>query len=319
MANIKDIAKMAKVSVTTVSRVLNDHPYVSQEKREAVWQAINESNYQKNINAVHLSTGKTHLIGVVLPFSNHPYFGLLLEGIAQEAVKNNYKLVLFQTNYEEARELEALDMLRYKQLDALIICSRICSWTKIRKYSHYGPIVFCEDTRDHPYSATFVDHYKSFEAALEYLADKGHQKIGYCIGRKNGSNSTNRALSYNNFIKRHKFPFRPDYIFEQCLHLEDGENVMKKMTTMKEPPTALLVTSDQVAAGIAAYCLTNHIAIPEELALIGFDNQPISKVMGITTMDIPLVPMGKNLFLQSLSKDVSYKEIDVTLIERTTV
>ncbi|MCL7748370.1 LacI family DNA-binding transcriptional regulator [Halalkalibacter alkaliphilus] len=319
MANIKDIAKMANVSITTVSRVLNNHPYVSQKKREAVWQAMKESNYQKNLNAVHLSTGKTHLIGVVLPFSNHPYFGLLLEGIAEEAVKNNYKLVLFQTNYEETREIEALDMLKHKQIDALIVCSRICSWSTINDYAGYGPIVFCEDTQEQPFSATFVDHYKSFQTALHYLADKGHKKIGYCIGRNSGANSTNRALAYKDFLTKRKLPFHPEYIFEQCLHLEDGENVVSKITNMKEPPTALLVTSDQVAAGIAASSLANKISIPQEIAIIGFDNQPISKVMGITTMEIPLVEIGRNLFSQSVQSHISYKEMDVTLIERSTV
>ena len=106
MANIKDIAKMAGVSVTTVSRVLNNHPYVSADKKEAVRKAIELCKYQPNINPVHLSIGKTYLIGVVIPFSNHPYFGLLLEGIANEALKRNYKLVVFQTNYEELREAE---------------------------------------------------------------------------------------------------------------------------------------------------------------------------------------------------------------------
>ncbi|MEK3990593.1 LacI family DNA-binding transcriptional regulator [Robertmurraya sp. FSL R5-0851] len=73
MANIREIAKMAGVSVTTVSRVLNEHPYVSEEKKAAVQQAMEEVNYQRNINAVHLSKGKTYLIGVVIPFSNSPY------------------------------------------------------------------------------------------------------------------------------------------------------------------------------------------------------------------------------------------------------
>ncbi len=98
MTNIKDLAKMAGVSVATVSRVLNNHPYVSEEKKNSVLEAIRVSNYHQNINAVHLSKGKTQLIGVVLPYSDHPYFSLLLKGIAQQALEHNYKLVLFQTD-----------------------------------------------------------------------------------------------------------------------------------------------------------------------------------------------------------------------------
>lgn len=112
MTNIKDLAKMAGVSVSTVSRVLNNYPYINEEKRNAVLKAIKETNYHKNINAVNLSKGKTQMIGVVLPFSDYPYFSLILKGISRQAHKHNYKLILFQTGYIESREMEALQMLK---------------------------------------------------------------------------------------------------------------------------------------------------------------------------------------------------------------
>src|SRR4051812_29456496 len=196
MTNIRDLAKIAGVSVTTVSRVLNNHPYVSEEKRHKVLAAIKESNYQPNINAVHLSMGKTFLVGVVVPFIDHPYFSLLIKGIAAEALRHNYKLVLFQTNYEKDKELEALQMIKQKQIDGLIICSRISGWALIEEYLSYGPITLCEDTRGRDVSSTFVDHYQGFMTALEYLYQKGHRKIGYCIYRSSGTNSKKRALAY---------------------------------------------------------------------------------------------------------------------------
>ena len=85
MSNIRDIAKLANVSVTTVSRVLNNHPYVKEDKRKAVWEAVEQLDYQQNINAVHLSKGKTSVMGVVLPYIKQPYFRRLLEGIADAA------------------------------------------------------------------------------------------------------------------------------------------------------------------------------------------------------------------------------------------
>lgn len=320
MTNIKDIAKMAGVSVTTVSRVLNKHPYVSEEKREAVLLAIQESNYQRNINAVHLSKGETKLIGVVIPFSNTPYFGLLMEGIAYEAVKNNYKLVLFQTNYDEQRELEALKMLQHKQIDALIICSRICRWEIINEYVSYGPIVLCEDARGFEVSSTYIDHYKTFYKALEYLHNKGHRKIGYCIGRTSGTNSRQREKAYRDFIAKVKAYFEPQYIFVDVFKFEDGEHVVKSFTKMSDPPSALLVTSDQLAAGIVTCCNEHQISIPDELAIMGFDNQPIAKIMNITTLEIPLVEIGKKLFLQAINHtNASHEEILVKLIERKSV
>ncbi|WP_026583145.1 LacI family DNA-binding transcriptional regulator [Bacillus sp. J33] len=320
MANIKDIAKKAGVSVTTVSRVLNNHPYVSEEKKEAVYRAIEECNYQRNINAVHLSKGETLLIGVAVPYTNHPYFGLLVEGIANEAVKKNYKLVLFQTNYEEGREIEALKMLQHKQIDALIICSRICDWEIINEYLEYGPIVLCEDARGRNVSSAFIDHYKSFSRALEFLHKKGHHKIGYCLGRKSGSNSRQRRRAYKDFISKINVSFEPDYIFYDCLNFEDGVQVVQRLINMPDPPTALLVTSDIVAAGIFTFCREKGIKIPDDLALMGFDNQPIAKIMHITTLEIPLVEMGRKLLLQALERErTSHEEFSVTLIKRQTV
>ncbi|PLS03651.1 LacI family DNA-binding transcriptional regulator [Neobacillus cucumis] len=321
MTNIRDLAKMAGVSVTTVSRVLNNHPYVREEKRNKVLSAIKESNYQPNINAIHLSMGKTFLIGVVVPFIDHPYFSLLIKGIAIEALENNYKLVLFQTNYEVVKELEALQMLKQKQIDALIICSRISEWPIIEEYLTYGRIVLCEDTRGRNVSSTFVDHYQGFLTALEYLYEKGHRNIGYCIYRNSGANSKNRALAYEHFIEKYQLPYHPEYIITQCLQFEDGEKVLDRVQQMSNPPSAMLVTSDEVAAGIVTSAQNRNFSIPSDLAIIGFNNQPIAHMMQITTIEIPLMEIGRKQFLQAMNESeiAVYQEVPVTLIERETV
>lgn len=319
MTNIKDLAKLAGVSVTTVSRVLNKHPYVSQEKREAVLDAIRKTNYQININAVHLSRGKTNLIGVVLPYFDHPFFSQILKGISNQAIINNYKLVLFQTDYKVNREIEALHMLKQKQIDALIICSRTSDLSIIEEHLPFGPIVLSEDNQSVNCSTTFVNHYKAFYKALEYLYEKGHRKIGYCIGRKSGANSSMRNLAYKTFHEKYNLPYRPEFVIDKTLYFEDGEKVVDRVNKMKNPPTALLVTSDQVAAGIVITCQKRAISIPEDIAIIGFNNEPIAKMMNITSIEIPLLEIGKSLFLQAIDDAISSKEIDVKLIERGTV
>ncbi|ULT57540.1 LacI family DNA-binding transcriptional regulator [Neobacillus drentensis] len=321
MTNIRDLAKMAGVSVTTVSRVLNKHPYVSEEKRNKVLAAIKESNYQPNINAVHLSMGKTFLVGVVVPFIDHPYFSLLIKGIAAEALRHNYKLVLFQTSYDKDKEFEALQMLKQKQIDGLVICSRTSSWATIEEYLSYGPITLCEDTRGRNVPSTFVDHYQGFMAALEYLYQKGHRKIGYCIYRSSGTNSKNRALAYQHFIEKYQLPYHPEYIITRCLHFEDGNKVLNRIQQLSNPPTAMLLTSDEVAAGLVTSAQKRKISIPRDLAIIGFNNQPIAQMMRITTIEIPLIEIGKKLFLQVVSDShvALHQEIPAALIERETV
>src|SRR4051812_35852129 len=106
MTNITEIARNANVSRTTVSRVLNNHPYVKPEKRKAILQAMKELNYVPNFNAVNLSKGKTNVLGVIVPKISHPFFSNLIEGISKECNKHNYSLLVHQTNNDPVQELE---------------------------------------------------------------------------------------------------------------------------------------------------------------------------------------------------------------------
>ncbi|MFD1019197.1 LacI family DNA-binding transcriptional regulator [Thalassobacillus hwangdonensis] len=320
MPNIRDLAIHAKVSVSTVSRVLNGHPYVKEEKREAVWQAVEALNYQQNINAVHLSKGKTEVIGVILPYINHPYFGRLLEGIADEAEVCGYKLMLIQTNYERDKELEALDMLRLKQVDGLIFTSRTIEWEALMEYRGYGPIVACENKHDSSISTVFIDHYEAFKEAMEFLIEKGHQKIGYCIGRREGSNSRRRHQAYVDVMKGAGIAFDEGWIFDHCLYMDDGERVVKEWRKLASAPTALLVTNDVVAAGITLEAQRRGVKIPGDLAVVGFDNQPLAKTLDLTTVELPLYIIGKEAFRISIGNgEVAHVEKPFRLIRRNTV
>ncbi|MFX4307153.1 LacI family transcriptional regulator, partial [Exiguobacterium sp. A1_3_1] len=148
MTNIRDLAREANVSVTTVSRVLNDHPYVANEKRQTVREAIEKLGYIRNQTAVHLSTGMTKTVGVMLPFVDHPYHAAILQGIAQAAFDASYRFLTWQTNYVETHEQLALDALAQQEIDALIVVSHSLPLSAILSYEQYGPIVFCEHHED---------------------------------------------------------------------------------------------------------------------------------------------------------------------------
>jgi LacI family purine nucleotide synthesis repressor len=325
MANIKQIAKLAKVSVATVSRVLNDHAYVSDDKRETVLQAIEQLNYSRNMNAINLIKGKTNVIGVMMPFVNHAYFSRLLEGISKAALSENYQLMLCQTNYDLNEELKVLDLLKMKQLDAVIICSRKLNMKKIEPYSKNGPIVMCEDVGDSAISSVYHDHYSSFKYGLKYLIERGHKHIGICLGRANGSNSKKRMKAYVDVLASNQECIRKEWMFYQSYNIEDGVAVLQHLLKMKVRPTALLVTSDQVAVGIILEAKKNGIRVPEDIAIIGFDNQPVSKIFDLTTIDNQLFEMGIQAFRivhdQIIGKSTSSenRELEFRLVERSTV
>ena len=319
VANIKDLAKLSGVSVTTVSRVLNNHPYVSNAKREAVKEAIKATGYHQNINAVHLSTGQTHLIGVVLPFLDHPYFTSVVKGLAQAAKAKGKHIVLFETSYQQEKEQAALAMLETKQIDAVIFCSRAHPLNLLEKYVYYGPVVLFENVETEVCHTTFIDHSQVFTEALEYLYKQGHRRIGYSVYRQSGTNSMARKKAYQSFLSRHDLPVNTDYIFTGCLHAEDGKTLINQLKQLPLPPTAMLVTSDQVAAGMIIAAKKAEVMIPQELALIGFNDEPIASLLDLTTIKLPLEQIGESLLEQALSKQVTHRELEATFIQRKTV
>ncbi|MNH75878.1 Catabolite control protein B [compost metagenome] len=324
MANIKEIAKIAGVSVATVSRVLNNHPYVKEDKRRAVLETIERLNYSRNINALHLLKGRTQIIGVILPMINHNYFGVMMEGIAEEALKSGYQLMVSQTSYQPEEEQRMLEMMRNKQIDGVIICSRSLPLEHIETYNPYGPIVLCEDIGARPMSSVFLNHYQCFQEGIRYLWNKGYRCIGYSIGRMEGTSSSRRYEAYCDIHAEFGIPVNPGWIYDHCLDIEDGVLLVRRMLEQTERPSALVVTGDQVAAGILLEAGRQGLKVPEDLALISFDNMPISEVLGITTMDNGIHTMGASAMkiadelIRGLVSGPLNREISFKLIERTT-
>ncbi|WP_027109038.1 LacI family DNA-binding transcriptional regulator [Lacticigenium naphthae] len=319
MATIKDLAKMSEVSVTTVSRVLNNHPYVSADKREAVLRAIKATDYHQNINAVNLIKGKTKTVGVVVPFLDHPHFSNILDGVTKEAVIHGFKLLLFLTDYQKDREREALNMLKEKQMDALIIVSKACELSEIKAHQKYGKIIIGEEVDDKEISSAYVDQNGAFVEALEFLYDHGHRLIGYSVSRNTSENSLRRKQHYIEFLKERGLPFREEYIIDKTMYIEDSQRIFNKLNSMQKKPTGMVITSDQVAAGVMINSSKNNIRIPEDLAIVGSGNDPIAKLMELTTVEVPLIEIGKSLFKQALQEEISQIQFKANLIVRKTV
>ncbi|MFJ7752992.1 LacI family DNA-binding transcriptional regulator [Peribacillus muralis] len=320
MTNIKEIAQFAGVSVSTVSRVLNNHPYVSPDKRESVLQAIERLNYSRNINAIHLSKGKTNLIGIILPFTNHPYYGAILNGITKQANAIGHHVVIFQTHYEREKEIQALNMLQMKQLDGMIICSRISEMKVLLSYQKYGPVILCEDTAQAELSSISIDHYAAFSCALEYVIAKGYKKIGYSLGRKKSRNSYLRAKAFEDIMKEHLLINNQDWLFEGSYHIKDGVRLYQEWNSLQNKPDAIIITNDDTAAGFILTANKSGIRIPEDVAILGFNDGSLSEMLDISTISLPLEWIGKMAVeLFENPEVIKHVKLDYTLIKRKTV
>lgn len=316
MANINDIAKRAGVSVSTVSRVLNQHPYVSESKRAAVQRVIDEMDYTPNRSAVDLIRKETRSIGVIMPYNNNQAFDQLLHGVLNRSVERDYSVMVLPTKYDPEKELNCLNMLKNKQLDGIIITSRSNTWDAIVPYSKYGTIVACEFT-DHPeIGCAYMDRYASYVDTFQLLKDKGHSRVAFTTARGEESNSTQLTIK----AYQHIFgDLPPAYHIRDCYSMDDGVRAARQLLNMDLRPTAVYANGDEVATGIYQYARSIQLGVPEDLAIIGQENQPVGIGLRLSTVDHQLVKVGEQAFDLTIKKSKDKVEIPYHIIVRQSI
>ncbi|AUB53613.1 LacI family DNA-binding transcriptional regulator [Enterococcus mundtii] len=306
MANIRDIAKRTGYSVSTVSRVINQHPYVDEAKRTEILKVIKELNYVPNANARQLSSGKTKNIGVILPYTNHPYFDQLLSGIIEVAFSEGYKVTLLPTNYQIKREQQYLEEFAAKAFDGLIITSRANPLELLLDYQRYGPIVFCEKIEDLEVTSVYIDRKQSITDGLSFLKDQGVKRVGVTLGR------TGR-MSYNSKITlklcKEIFPeFNEADVYWQCIDTEHGKQAGGFFK--ERGIDGIFTNSDTVAAGVLQSYKNQKIPI------VGRENMLISELLNFSTIDHHLKQCGETAFRLFLNDTVEQVKIPYTFIQR---
>lgn len=317
MPNIKDIAKLAGVSVTTVSRVLNDHPYVTGDKRKRVQEVMKELDYTPNRNAVDLSRGRTNTIGFVLPYNDHPWFDKLMNGVLEAAFAECYSVVICPTAYDQKEEERYLRMLKTKRIDGLVIASRANNWETIAPYAKYGPIVACEYI-DHPLiSCVYVDQMKACMDGFQVLKDRGHERVAFTVGRHEKQSNTTKWK-----MEAYKAVFGaidPELFLYDCYNVEDGKRAAERFLTLDEPPTALYSNGDEVAAGMYYYTTRNGFDVPRDIAILGEENLQIADVLDISTVDKSVRETGRVAVELLLGAEIEKREVRHEIIFRNSI
>lgn len=307
MANIRDIARLADCSVSTVSRVINNHPYVAEEKRTKILAIMRELDYFPNSKARDLSIGVSKHIAVMIPFANHPYTDKIVSGILTSAFRNGYKVTLLPTNYDPDIEKHYLDELAAKAWDGMIITSKKSSFDLISSYLKYAPIVCCEDTGSFPISCVSIDREQSFTELFTKLVQQGYHKIGLTVGRtEKESASTGVVLkAYRKVIGA----LDDSLIVRNCRTYADGLTAGNYFATI--PDLEVIVTNgDDVAAGIL------HHVSSTKVKIIGEENLLSSQLLNFSTIDHHLDKCGEAAFDLLLKNPNQTVAIPYTFIER---
>lgn len=311
MPTIEDVAKQAGLSRTTVSRVINDQPYVSDEKRQCVLQAMEELGYVPNSSARRLRSQKTDTLAVLLPRITNPFFSHLIEAMEVKASKWGYQVIICQTHGSKEKELDYLELLKTKQVDGVIMTAVHNEWNVIDPYRTSGPIVLCnENVEDAKVPVVFINQEKAAYEATIHLIEQGCKQLAFLSGEEESTITKLRRRGFMEALRQRDLSYITDDSFSRAIDINSGRQIYHEIHHTYPEIDGIFSGSDEVAAGIVYEATQRGVRIPEELSIVGFDNQTISMLMNpsITTVEQPIYQMGEKcveLLIHQIEKRVS--------------
>lgn len=324
MANIKDVAEKSGVTVTTVSRVLNNRGYISEKTREKVQSVMEELNYQPNELARSLLKRKSNFIGLIIPNVSHPFFAELTNYIEYYASKSGYKILLCNAYQNSKKEKDYIHMLKRNQVDGIIMGSHILETSEYQNLKF--PIVAIDRflSEDIPYIAS--DNYNGGAIATKLLIDKGCKKIAHISGPlKLNTPANKRYEAFMDIVKENNIPH---VVVETKLNSFDKIEYKQLIHTLfeeHEDIDGIFASSDLIAACIVEVSSVLGRKIPEDLKIVGYDDIDLASLIipALTTIKQPIKKIGELAIKIILSlingKEVSKENIlPVELIERKT-
>lgn len=302
MVTIKDVAEHAGVSVTTVSRVMNNRGAISAKTRKKVTKAIKELDYHPNELARSLLSKRSTLIGVIVPYLDHPFFCRLTESIENACYKNGYKMLLCTSGNDPEKEREMVSMLRSNKVDGILLCSRIDDASIYAEYEL--PMVSIERTIKNIPSVS-CDNYQGGALAAQMLIEGGC-KHPLVFGNKTGEyfparfryqgfrdECQKRGVDYREYLIDANDLFAESFVKNINVLLDENPNV-----------DGIFATSDILAARACIEFLNKGLSTPTDFQLVGFDGIDISDYFSISTIAQPIKQMGE-LSLEILLKRIA--------------
>lgn len=274
MATMKDVAKLADVSVTTVSHVINGTRYVSPELTNRVNGAIEELDYHPDPLAQGLSKGKSQTIALVVSDIVNPFFPHVARGVEDCVREHKFSLILSNTDENPAQESQNLSLLKSKRVDGFIISPTGEGKNNIEPLLEEGLPVVCIDRKlselkvDQVYSNNREGGYK----ATQHLIDQGHKNIGIILELTDITSFAHRLEGYKEALRENGIEIKEGYIRKAGLEVEGASASTKSLLEDHPEVTAIFSTNDLMTEGVLSYFKQKNVKCPEEIALVGFDD-----------------------------------------------
>ena len=309
---IQDVAAAAGVSVSTVSRVLNNKDDVSLETNERVKAVINKLGYTSSLAARSMRSHKTDVIGLIVPDIEDSYIIQVMKGVSQGIAELKYDLIVYTSGqYTADRERHYVSLLNNSITDGLIVVTPAA-----RQFSTAAPVVAVDPHYECPdYHSVISTNRDGAVSAVSYLIALGHRRIGFIGGRSDLQSSVLRLQGYEECLEKAGIDLDQDLIVQGNYTLEIGRECARTLLQLPDPPTAIFATNDQSALGVYQTAQEMGLRIPHDLSVIGFDNIPEAAFAtpGLTTIDQAIEKMGYT------ATQILFQLIDGETVENTLV
>ena len=316
---IVDLARELKISPSTVSRALRDHPAIKVETKVLVQELAKKLGYQPNALALSLLYKKTNNIGIVVPEITSYFFSSIICGIQDVLDPEGQHAVISQSNESPEIEKKGIETLLSSRVDGFLISSTF----NTQDYSHFEKlrqnnipvVVFDRDCEGQNVSKVLVDDYNGACQAVEHLISQGCKRIAHIAGPQYLSIAEHRKNGYLDTLRKHNLPIDTDLIVEsRFFQMEDGVEPAKRLLGLKEKPDGLFIVNDGIAIGALSVLRERNIKVPQEIAVIGFDNDPFSSFSfpSLSTIDQPTYEMGMlaaRILLNAINSPEEQREI----------
>ena len=321
---IKDIASVLNISAAAVSKALHNDSRISEKTKIAVRQVAENLKYQPNHLASALRSGKSHLVGVIVPRTNSNFFSSVIQNIEEVLNKKGYNIIITQSNESYKKECDSIDTLLYTQVDGIIasMANETVDLGAYEKIKSKGIPLILFDRGENDLNVDYIgiDDYNSSHLIVEHLVENGCKRIAHIGGYKRTRIFNNRVRGYIDALKKHNLPLDDELLTESGLTIEDGREKMLKLLSLDTPPDAVYVAGDYAALGALQVLKEKNIKIPEDIALVGFGNEPFTDMVTprISSVHQHSAEIGKqaaNTFLKYMGQDTIDQQLNKIILD----
>ena len=297
MVTIQDVARVAGVSPSTVSRALNDSPLIREETKARIRAIAEELGYERNELARGLVKGASGAIGLVIPDITNPFFAEVTRGVGEVAHARGYGVILCNTEEDPDRERSYIRLLRRKRVDGLILTSVTAEdpYLKALSRSKTPFVLVSRACQLVPAPYVGVDDRLGGRLAVEHLVELGHRRIGFIGGPPDVQSSLDRLAAFEAVLSERGLPVREEWISFSDFTQRAGYRAGKELLKREERPSAVFAANDVVALGVLQAADELGIRVPEELSVVGYDDISYAGLprIELTTVAQPSFEMGR--------------------------